>query len=625
MCAKKVTPKPVPFRAEIGQLLQILAHSLYTDREIFLRELISNASDALSRVQYLMLSEADILDPSAELAIQVFADPAAGTLIVRDTGIGMTRDELVTNLGTIAHSGARAFLDALSEGQAAADIIGQFGVGFYSVFMVAEEVRVTSRSADAEETAWTWICRGQDSYELVPAEREERGTTVWLKLKTDAAEYADPQRVAAIIQRHSDFVAYPIQLDGRVINRQAALWRRSPADVADDVADAFYRELTHDTEPPFTRVHLHTDVPVQLYALLFIPVNLRDRMLRPNADFGLQLYVRKVLIEAHNKDLLPHFLRFVEGVVDTEDLPLNLSRESVQATAVLQRIRAVLTRKVLDTLSSLSTKEPERYAEFWQAYGPFLKEGVITDAAAREKLLGLLRFASSNAAEMDGTGLTSLADYCQRLPEGQSDIYFVVAPDLASAATSPHGEAFRARGVELLYLVDPLDAMLAPAVGEFEGHLLRNVDDPSLALPELGTPVTEAEPAVPDEELAALEERVRTVLAERITDVRATDRLVDSPLRLVAASGAADADLDRVRRLMDPDWQLSPRVVELNPQHAIVRDLARLVAAGEREGMVAAAIEQLYDNALLQEGLQPNPAQMVGRVQALIGAAVAAT
>jgi molecular chaperone HtpG len=297
----------------------------------------------------------------------------------------------------------------------------------------------------------------------------------------------------------------------------------------------------------------------------------------------------------------------------------------VQATAVLQRIRAVLTRKVLDTLSSLSTKEPERYAEFWQAYGPFLKEGVITDAAAREKLLGLLRFASSNAAEMDGTGLTSLADYCQRLPEGQSDIYFVVAPDLASAATSPHGEAFRARGVELLYLVDPLDAMLAPAVGEFEGHLLRNVDDPSLALPELGTPVTEAEPAVPDEELAALEERVRTVLAERITDVRATDRLVDSPLRLVAASGAADADLDRVRRLMDPDWQLSPRVVELNPQHAIVRDLARLVAAGEREGMVAAAIEQLYDNALLQEGLQPNPAQMVGRVQALIGAAVAAT
>lgn len=627
MGAKKVSSKPVPFRAEIGQLLQILAHSLYTDREIFLRELISNSSDALSRVQYLMLSEADVLDPAAELAVQVFADPAEGTLIVRDTGIGMTRDELVTNLGTIAHSGARAFLDALSEGQAAADIIGQFGVGFYSVFMVADEVRVTTRSARPDESAWTWICRGQDSYELVPAEREERGTTVWLKLKEDAAEYADPQRVAAIIQRHSDFVAFPILLDGRVINRQAALWRRNPAEVSQDVADAFYRELTHDSAAPFTHIHLHTDVPVQLYALLYIPAAGRDPLLRANADFGLQLYVRKVLIEAHNKDLLPHFLRFVEGVVDTEDLPLNLSRETVQATAVLQRIRTVLTRKVLDSLNTLAAKEPARYAAFWQVYGPYLKEGVITDAAAREKLLGLLRFHSSQAGPAEGPALSSLAEYCQRLPSGQSDIYFVVAPDLASAATSPHGDAFRARGLELLYLVDPLDAMLAPAIGEFEGHLLRNVDDPSLALPDIAAleSVPEGEPAVADEELAALEDRFRTVLAERVTEVRATDRLVDSPLRLVAPAGAVDADLDRVRRLMDPDWQLAPRVLELNPQHPIIRDLARLVAAGEGEGIVATAIEQLYDNALLQEGLHPNPALMVGRVQALIGAAVAAT
>jgi molecular chaperone HtpG len=613
------------FRAEIRQLLGILAHALYTDREIFLRELISNASDALNRLQMLRLQDVEVRDPDAELAIHVFADPGERTLIVRDSGVGMTRDELAENLGTIAHSGARAFLDSLAEGQRGTDIIGQFGVGFYSVFMVADEVRVTSRSARTEaDEAWTWVCRGDDAYEIVPGEREERGTTVWLKLKEDAAEFADGRRVESVIHRHSDFVSYPIYLDGRVVNRQTALWRRPPAEVTDDVFDAFYRELTYDPDPPLARISMQTDVPVQLFALLFIPADAERQAPALRRDFGLQLYVRKVLIQAHAKELLPAFLRFVEGVVDTEDLPLNVSRETVQASPVVQRLRQVLSRKVLDTLKEMAEREPERYARFWRQYGTYLKEGLVMEQGQRERLLPLLRFQSSHTGP---EGLTSLAEYVARMPEGQTEPYYVHGQDFAAAAASPHVEAFRGRGLEVLYLVDPLDGLLMPALGEVDGHRLRSVDDPSLTLPESLAEATEAAPAAGEaldaSDLGALAERFGTVLGERVVAVRATDRLTDSPMRLVAPEDAADPEMDRLRRLVERDWEVPPRVVELNPRHPIVLELARLVRSGERGATVDAAIAQLYDNALLVEGLHPNPAHMVGRLQGLLAEALA--
>jgi molecular chaperone HtpG len=621
MTTKPTNPESFTFRAEIKELLGILAHSLYTEREIFLRELISNSSDALNRVQYLKLSGEEVVDPDAELAVHVYCDPAERTLMVKDTGVGMTHAELVENLGTIAHSGARSFLASLAEGKGPSEIIGQFGVGFYSVFMVADEVRVTSRSYQPDGGAWTWISRGEDHYEVVPSDRSERGTTVWLKLKEDAAEFAEARRVEGIIHRHSDFVGYPIFLDGRVVNRQTALWRQSPAEVTEDVYNAFYRELSLDAEAPLARIHLTTDVPVQLYALLFVPADAQQQAFARREDFGLHLYVRKVLIQAHSKELLPPYLRFVEGVVDSEDLPLNVSRELVQSSQVVQRIRGVLGKKVLDRLGELAENDPARYDRFWEQFGPYLKEGVLTEPSARDKLLPLLRFRSSGVGADDWT---TLADYVSRLPEGQSDIYYVVADDVTSAAASPHLEAFRARGLEVLYLVDTLDGLMMPGLAEFDGKALRNVDDPSIELPETAASAeTTAAAAVAGADLDALVARFRAVLAEQASDVRPTDRLTDSPIRLVAPDDSWDHEMDRFRRVMERDWAVPPRVVELNPHHPVIRDLARLVAAGERADTVDAAITQLYENALLLEGLHPNPGHMVGRIQALIAAAVA--
>ena len=378
-------PETVAFRAEIRQLLDILIHSLYTDREIFLRELISNASDALHRLQFEMLTNPDVLDPQAELAIRLTPDKEARTLTISDTGLGMTHDELVTNLGTIAHSGASEFLKSLQAGQKVADLIGRFGVGFYSVFMVAEEVRVTSRSFRPDAAAWTWICRGDDSFQLEPAEKTSRGTDLVIKLKEDAADFAEAWRLEQAIHKHSDFVSFPIHLGEKVVNRQTPLWRQSRQEITDEAANEFYKNLTLDFEAPLLRVAMNTDSPVQIYALLFAPAKAEPGMFSLRKEPGLKLYSRKVLIQEYCKDLLPNYLRLVQGVVESEDLPLNVSRETVQSNKIMERIKTALTHKVIESFKELAVKEPEKYRAFWKVYGPYLKEGLATDASARDK------------------------------------------------------------------------------------------------------------------------------------------------------------------------------------------------------------------------------------------------
>src|SRR5689334_5626459 len=420
-------PEAIEFRAEIRQLLNILVHSLYTDREIFLRELVSNASDALNRVQFEMLTNRAVLDPEAELAIRITSDPEAGTLTIRDSGIGMTREELIENLGTIAHSGAAAFLESLKEGQKVSDVIGQFGVGFYSVFMVADEVRVTSRSYRPEAAAWTWTASGDESYTLEPAEKADRGTTIQIKFKEDAKEFAQPYRLEQIVGKHSDFVSFPIYVGEKTANRQTALWRQSTSEITDEAANDFYKQLTLDFEAPLARIHLNTDAPVQIYALLFIPAKADRGILSLRKDFGLKLYSRKVLIQEYAKDLLPNYLRFVEGVVDSEDLPLNVSRETVQANKVMERIKNALTHKMIDTLKELAVKDKEKFEAFWKSYSNYIKEGMATDPTARERLTPLLRFYSSRAG--GDQELSSLADYTSRMKPEQRTIYYLLGDD----------------------------------------------------------------------------------------------------------------------------------------------------------------------------------------------------
>jgi molecular chaperone HtpG len=621
-------PEAIEFRAEIRQLLNILVHSLYTDREIFLRELISNASDALNRIQFEMLTNRDVRDPEAELAIRITGDPEVRVLTISDTGIGMTREELIENLGTIAHSGAAAFLQSLSEGKKPADLIGQFGVGFYSVFMAAEEVRVTSRSYRPDAAAWAWVASGGDRYTLEPAEAErtERGTTIRIRLKEDAKEFAEAHRLQEIIHKHSDFVSFPIYVgeDAQPVNRQTPLWRQSASEITDEAANDFYKQFTLDFEKPLARAHMNTDAPVQIYALLFIPAQAERGLFHLRKDFGLKLYSRKILIQDYCKDLLPKYLRFVEGVVESEDLPLNVSRETVQSSKVMERIRGAVTHKVLDAIRDLAAKDAEAYRAFWKEYSPFVKEGLATDYAARDRLTPLLRFHSSRA---DGDGLASLAEYTGRMKPEQRAIYYLLGDDLKSAARSPHLDYFHKENIEVLYLVDPLDSFVVTALQTYEGFPLKNVDDAGLELPEGGKEKEkererEKEEGIPQAEFDALVARFKAQLGDRVTDVRASDRLVDSAVRLVSPEDAKQREMERVRRMLEKDYTIPKKIMEINRRHPLIRNLAALAAAGREESLVNDCIQQLYENGLLLEGLHPGPAEMVGRIQALMEAAV---
>jgi HSP90 family molecular chaperone len=621
-----VTPEMTSFefRAEIRQLLHILVHSLYTDREIFLRELISNASDALNRLQFEMLTrqEDEVVDPGAELAIHVSVDAEARTLTITDTGIGMTAEEVVENLGTIARSGAAAFLQALQEQPAAAsEIIGQFGVGFYSVFMVADRVEVRSRSFSPHAEPVLWISSGGDTFELGPSDKENRGTEITVHLTEEAAEFAQSWRVESIIRKHSNFVAFPIYAGENQVNRQTALWRKSPREVEPEAYQEFYQQLTLDPEPPLTHIHIATEVPYDLQAILYVPARRDAGIFRLRQDRGLKLYSRKVLIQEYNKDLLPTYLTFVEGVVDSEDLPLNISRETVQSHRVMAQLKRALSSRMLKELERLAEKDEEKYRQFWNEFGIFLKEGVATEFGAQEELAPLLRFHSSTLGDDEQT---SLRDYKERMAAGQEAIYYVLAEDLHSARRSPHLDPFLKRDLEVLMLVDPIDSFMLGNLREFDETPLRNAASPAVELPPVeGDEETPAE-ETPEEAWSRLLAHASKVLGERVADVREGRQLTGSPVRLVPTDDGREHEMDRVRRWMrdaEP-YQIPARVLELNRSHPLVRSLADLASAagddGEADALLDAGIEQLYESALLLEGLHPNPADMVPRIQQLL-------
>ncbi len=610
-----VSPEPtsVSFRAEVRQLLHILAHSLYSDREIFLRELVSNASDALSRLQFEMVTNQDVFDADAPQEIHISVDKDARTITLSDSGIGMTREELAENLGTIAYSGARAIMERLEAAQRS-NIIGQFGVGFYSAFVVADEVTVVSRSHRPEAQAAQWRSTGGDTFEVGPGEREQRGTTIILKVKEDADEFLDEWKLRQIVKRHSDFVAFPVFVGDQQANQQTALWRTSPRSVEADKYKDFYRQLTFDYNEPLLHLHLSTEAPVDLHTILFVPGTRERGLIERRVEGKIKLYSRKVLIQEEAKDLLPNHFRFVEGVVDSEDLPLNVARETVQSSQVLGRIKKTLTGRLTKELVDLAEKDAEKYKRFWDEFGVFMKEGIASDAATREDLMPLLRFYST----ADEEKLTSLAEYKSRMLDGQEEIYYVLASDLASARLSPHLEALQERGLEALLLVDVMDSFMLNGLREYDGHKLRPADDPGLELPGEAKP---AEAAISDEDFVRLVTAFKEQLGERVAAVRASNVLRSSPARLVAPDDAPNREMERVQRMFERDYKVKPKVIELNRSHALIAHLARLVEQRPDDPLTGALVEQIYESALLLEGLHPNPAEMVGRIQALMEAA----
>ncbi len=615
----------VQFKAEIRQLLDILIHSLYTEREIFLRELVSNASDAINQLRFEQLTNQNIHDKDAELAITLTVDADAKTLTIKDSGIGMTAEQLQENLGTIARSGARAFLDAAAErGEDASDIIGRFGVGFYSVFMVADEVRVTSRSYQPDAEAATWVSDGGDEYTILSADQQERGTTIQIQLKDDATEFAEFFKIRQIIKQHSDYVEFPIYVEKAnpdeeesertPVNQQTALWRKSPREVEVEEYKSFYQQLTFDFQEPQHTIHYVADAPVQLYSLLFIPTSAEPGMMSIRREDGLKLYNRKVLIQEYTKDLLPEYFRFVRGVVDSEDLPLNVSRESVQNSPIIGKLKSTITKKILRELKSLA-KDSEKYTAFWESLGIFLKEGVATDPEQVEKLLPLLRFKSTTETET----WTSLPDYVSRMPEGQDAIYYILGDDAQSIQRSPHLDYFRKNGYEVLLFSDPVDPFMMQNASEFDGKAFKNVAAADTELPEANANASDEaqEEALEDASMAEVIVRFKTQLADKVEDVRTTARLSDSPARLVDPEGAMNQEMQRMYRMMERDFEAPKKILELNPSHAIVKKIAALPNSA---AMLSLMIEQVYDNALLIEGLHPDPASMIARIQQLMQA-----
>ena len=621
------TTESLEYRTEVKQLLDILAHSLYTDREIFLRELLSNASDALNRIQFEMLTNQQVVDPDRELAIHIEIDSEAKTITISDSGIGMNRDELVQNLGTIAHSGAKTFLQNAGQGQSAQEeIIGQFGVGFYSVFMVAAEVSVTSRAYRPDDQAWTWTSVGDSRFTLAPAERETRGTTIHIQLKEDANEFASTWRIEQIIKKHSDYVSFPIYVKGKegeekIANRRTALWRQSPSKVKSEEYDEFYKQITFDTEAPLLSIHMVADAPVNLRTLMFVPAKRERGQLHLHTEHGLRLYSRKILIQEHNKDLLPEYFRFIAGVVDSEDLPLNVSREMVQSNPVMRQMRRALMNRIFKDIKTMAEQDSVKYLGFWREFGPFLKEGVASDTASHESLIELLRFQSTKAS---GDGWISLKEYKERMAENQEAIYYVLGEDLKSVARSPHLDYFRANNIEVLYLVDPIDGFMTTMLREYDGKSLQNIDDANLKLPESDKKADDEATTVPQTEFDQLVERFKTVLGDRVTGVRESKQLVSSPCRLVSPEDSYDRDLQRIRRLTEQNYEIPKKLLELNRNHPLIGNLVQMLTKSAEPVLLDAAIVQLYDNALLLEGIHPNPSDMVERIQTLMEAAVAA-
>jgi molecular chaperone HtpG len=573
-------------------------------------------------MRFVQQTEREVLDPSRELEIRISLDPDEGILTVKDTGIGMTCEEMKINLGTIAQSGARAFLDAADGDESdLVDVIGRFGVGFYSVFMVADWVKVTSRSYQTGEEAASWFATGADTFEIGSGVKEERGTTIKVKLKDDAKEFLQESRVREIVKTHSDYIPYPIFLneEGEQINQGKALWRSSPQSIEDSQYEDYYRQLTLEMEPPLEKIHFVADAPLMIYALLYIPSQLDRGLFTLREQDGLKLYARKVLIEEYTQELLPAYFRFIQGVVDAEDLPLNVSRESVQASALMNRIKKILTNQVIQKLKGIASSDPQLYNRFWSEFGQFIKEGIAANDAYQEDLSALLRFRSTTMPDQ----WISLDEYLEHMKPGQDKVYYILGDDESAVSRSPHLDYFQNNCVEVLTLTDPVDSFMLLGLREYQGHPLQNVADSDLELPEMDEEkpddVVENDDGFTDEKLAGLLNVFQDVLGDRVSEVRTTDRLSNSIARLVDASGALGQEMQRVYRMMDRDYQIPKKVLEINPKHSIVRRVSDLPEGSQ---LVKLVVEQIFESTLLVEGLHPDPASMIPRIEQLMTSAL---
>ncbi len=605
-------PQKFVFQAEIAQLLDIVTHSLYTEKEIFVRELVSNASDALEKLRHLQLTEKDIHDEKLDLEINVTTDDKAKTITLQDFGIGMTRAELVENLGTIAHSGSKAFLKALGEGGAKnANLIGQFGVGFYSAFMVAKSVKVYTHSWKKDEPGHVWTSDGSGSYEIEESEGERRGAKVVIELKDECSEFSQDWKIKEIVERYSAFVSFPINLNGKRVNTVQALWLRGKNEIKDEEYVEFYKFQAHAFDEPRLRLHFSADAPLSINALLFVPKENTEKLGFARTEASVALYCRKVLIDAKPKNLLPEWLRFLKGVVDSEDIPLNISRETMQDKALVDKLNKVITKRFLKFLDDEAKNRPDAYQEFYNEFGVFLKEGAAIDYTHKDQIVKLLRFESS-LTEKGKT--TSLTDYVTRMGADQKEIFYLVGANRAAIESGPYLEGFKARNLEVLFCYEPVDEYVMNNVREFDGKKLTAADHADVKLTDLPKP----EGALSEDDTKALTTWLKETLGERVAEVKASDRLVDSPALALNADKFMSPHMRRMMKAMNKDGADSPLRVnlEINPRSAVMKRLFEThTSAPEKAKLVA---EQILDNALISAGLLDDATPMVARLYKLL-------
>ncbi len=605
------------FQAETRKVLDIVINSLYTERDIFVRELVSNAADAMEKFRHLSLTEKPEFDAHVPLEITIDCDDKEHTLTITDTGIGMTDEELETNLGTIAHSGSGRFLEELAEAaKKDVNLIGQFGVGFYSAFMAAETVTVQTRSWDGSE-GHEWHSDGGGSYTISPCDGLHRGTKVIIKLKDDAEEYGQKFTLERIIKQYSTFIPFPVKVEGKKVNTVEAIWSRTKSEISEEEYTEFYKFIANEGSEPTYRLHFAADAPLAINALLFVPESNFETLGMGRMTPGVNLYCQKVLIDQHSENILPEWLRFVKGVVDSEDLPLNISRQSLQDNALVMKLRRVITKRFLKSLAEEAKKDSEKYLKFWKTFGIFLKEGLTSDFEFQKELSKLVRFESSSS---DAGVMISMDDYVGRMKEGQDEIYYINGANRAAIESGPYIEMFRKKEIEILYTLEPIDDFVLSHLGEYDGKKLLSADRADLKLPEADKDADKENEENKENSLDEIIQQslckwLKEVLGDRVKEVKPSTRLVDSPAMIVNVDGYMTSSMERIMAAqggMEGAMAMGgQKDMEINPTSSLIKKIADLRV--KDEAFAKDVAEQIFDNAMIQAGLVVDPQQMVNR------------
>ena len=603
------------YQAEIKKVLDVVVHSIYTNKDIFIRELISNAADALEKFRHVSLTEEDIIEKDLPLNIKIELNKKAKTFTISDTGIGMTKDELIENLGTVAHSGSKEFLEKLAENKEnAAKLIGQFGLGFYSAFMVSQKVRVISRSYKKNSKGYIWTSDGMNNYTISQEEGIKRGTRVVVDLKKEYDKYAEEDNVKNIIKEYSNFVSSPIFIDEKRINTVQAIWVKNPNEVKDKEYDEFYKFLTNSPSEPFYHLHTSSDAPIQMKTILFFPKENMEIFGFNRMEPGINLYCNKILIESKVKEILPDYLRFVKGVVDSEDLPLNISRETLQDNLIISKIKKFLTKRVISFLNDNAQKDEKKHLDFWKTFSPFIKEGINSDFENREKLAKLLRFETSKTKENE---LTSFDEYLKRTKKDQKEIYFLSGKNRQEIENSPYLETFIASDIEVIYLYEAIDDFTMSALSNYDKKELSSADKSDIKVPKKESEKRESKKSI--ENFEKLTKWMEKLFGKDLEKVVLSDRLVNSPAIIVNPDDKMTTNMQKILKDAKGDFfPAGKKILEINPEHALIKKISKLVDSKKDKKLITQIAEQIYDNALFNAGMDLDKSKMVKRMNDIL-------